>query len=142
MERREYPDRPVVGVGAVVFKDEKVLLVKRGVPPRKDLWAIPGGSVKLGETLKESAVREVWEETGITIEVGDIIYVFDLIERDKNGKICYHFVVIDFLARYISGEVKSGDDASEARWISREECLHLPLSENTEKLLRKQGFIS
>lgn len=136
-----YPRTPRVGVGAIIIKDGKTLLVKRGIEPASDLWAIPGGTLKLGETLQECAARELLEETGITIKVGACVYVFDLLERDDKGKIKFHFVVVDFAADYISGEPKGADDALEARWLSGEELSNLPVSQNTLAALRSIGFL-
>jgi 8-oxo-dGTP diphosphatase len=141
MAGREYPDRPVVGVGAVVIKDGKVLLVERGVPPNKGVWAIPGGSLKLGETLQEGAEREILEETGITIKAGDPFYCFDFFERDHEGQIRFHYVVVDMKGDYIGGDVRGGDDALDARWVSPEELNVLPVSKNTLKLLKDVQFI-
>jgi 8-oxo-dGTP diphosphatase len=141
MSRREYPDQPVVGVGAVVIKDGKVLLVKRGVPPNKGIWAIPGGSLKLGETLQEGAEREILEETGITIKAGDPFYSFDFFERDGHGRIRFHYVIVDMKGDYISGDVQGADDALDARWISPEELNDLPVSKNTLKILESMRFI-
>jgi 8-oxo-dGTP diphosphatase len=93
-----YPVVPRIGVGAIIVKEGKVLLVKRGIEPSKGLWAIPGGTLKLGETLQECAAREILEETGIKIKVGECIYVFDFIKRDSKKKIKFHFVIIDFAA--------------------------------------------
>ncbi|HPQ44308.1 MAG TPA: NUDIX hydrolase [Syntrophales bacterium] len=140
MSHKEYPDLPRVGVGAVVIYNNKVLLVKRGIPPSERLWAIPGGNMKLGETLKETAEREILEETGIVIETGDPVYAFDFIERDNEGAIRYHYVVIDLIAEYISGEPHGADDALEARWHTWQDLLSLPVSKNTLALLRKIGF--
>ena len=98
-----YPESPRVGAGAIVIHEGRILLVKRGVEPGKGLWAIPGGTLRLGETLRECAAREVLEETGVTIAVGECVYVFDLIERDESGEIKFHFVVADFAALYVSG---------------------------------------
>jgi 8-oxo-dGTP diphosphatase len=125
MPNKEYPDLPRIGVGAVVIKDDKVLLVKRGISPSKGLWAIPGGNMNLGETLKETAEREIMEETGVSIEAGDPIYAFD---------------VIDLSAEYIKGEPRGADDALEARWCAWDELKNLPVSKNTLALLRKIGF--
>jgi len=135
MSKREYPESPVVGVGAVVIKDGKVLLVKRGVDPKKGLWAIPGGSLKLGETLQEGAEREILEETGITIRAKEPVYSFDFFERDGDGRIRFHYVVVDMMADYISGEVQGADDALEARWVSPEELKDMEVSRNTLKIL-------
>jgi 8-oxo-dGTP diphosphatase len=140
MRKKEYPDFPRIGVGAVVIKDDKVLLVKRGIPPSKGLWAIPGGNMKLGETLKETAEREILEETGISIEAGDPIYAFDFMERDDEGSLRFHYVVVDLLAEYREGEPQGADDALEARWLSWDELQPLPVSKNTLALLRKIGF--
>ena len=137
-----YPWTPCVGVGAIVIRDEKVLLVQRGIEPGRGLWAIPGGTLKLGETLQECAAREILEETGITIVVGQCIYVFDLIERDDAGKIKFHFVVVDFAALYVSGEPKGADDAVDARFLSPSELTALPVSQNTLKALHSIGFLS
>ena len=137
-----YPITPRVGVGAITLKDGKVLLVKRGIEPSYGLWAIPGGTLKLGETLQECAVRELLEETGITIKVGACVYVFDLLERDDKGKIKFHFVVVDFVADYISGEPKGADDALEARWLTPAELSKLPVSQNTLAALRSIGFLT
>ena len=136
-----YPVKPRVGVGAITVKDEKVLLVKRGVEPSKGLWAIPGGTLKLGETLQKCAAREILEETGIKIKVGECIYVFDFIKRDSKKKIKFHFVIVDFAADYISGEPQGADDALEARWLSRSELRDLPVAENTLAALRMVGFL-
>lgn len=106
-----YPTKPIVGVGAIVQKGGKVLLVKRGVEPSLGLWAVPGGTLKLGESMRHCAERELFEETGVTAQAGECVYTFDFVERDAQGKIKYHFVVVDFAAKYISGEPQGADDA-------------------------------
>jgi len=138
---RIYPVVPRTGVGAMVIKDEKILLVKRGVEPNKGRWAIPGGMLKLGETMRECAAREILEETGVTVAIGECIYVFDLIERDEAGEIKFHFVVIDFTALYVSGEPKGADDAEEAGWFAPEDLDDLPVSTITLKALHSIGFL-
>ena len=136
-----YPIEPRVGVGAITVKNGKVLLVKRGVEPSRGLWAIPGGTLKLGETLQECAAREILEETGVTIKVGDCVYVFDFIEYDSEGKIKFHFVIVDFAAEYVAGVPKGADDALEACWLSAEELQELPVAQNTIRALRSLGFV-
>ena len=139
MSKREYPDRPVVGIGAVVIRDGKVLLIRRGVAPGRGLWAVPGGSLELGETLQQGAEREILEE--ITIRAREPIYAFDFFERDPDGRIRFHFVIVDLAADYIRGDVKGADDALEARWLAPGDLDHLPVSKNTLKLLQAAGFI-
>lgn len=141
MPKREYPDQPVVGVGAVVIKNGRVLLVQRGIPPNKGIWAIPGGSLKLGETLQEGAEREILEETGIRIKAGEPFYSFDFFERDDDGRVRYHYVIVDMMGEYLSGEVKANDDALQAEWISPDELKDMPVSPNTLKILRSIRFI-
>ncbi|PKN19995.1 MAG: NUDIX hydrolase [Deltaproteobacteria bacterium HGW-Deltaproteobacteria-6] len=138
---RIYPDVPRTGVGAMVFKDNKILLVKRGVEPNRGRWAIPGGMLKLGETMRECAAREILEETGVTVAVGDCIYVTDLIERDEAGKIKFHFVVVDFTALYVAGEPKGADDAQEAGWFAPVDLDGLQVSPITLKALHSIGFL-
>ena len=137
-----YPAQPRVGAGAMVIHDGKILLVKRGVEPGKGLWAIPGGTLRLGETLQACAAREILEETGVTVAIGECLYVFDLIERDETGKIKFHFVVVDFTALYVAGEPKGADDAEEAGWFGSEELYDLSVSQNTLKALHSIGFLS
>nr|WP_320190692.1 NUDIX hydrolase [uncultured Desulfobacter sp.] len=132
---REYPDQPALAVGAVVFKDNKVLLVKRGNPPAQGVWAIPGGSVELGETLKTAAEREVFEETGIVIKAGDPIFSFESIHRDDKDRVRFHYYIVDVAASYISGEPTAGDDALEVGWISKEELCRLNVNPSTVTLL-------
>jgi 8-oxo-dGTP diphosphatase len=132
-----YPDQPQVAVGAIVFKDDKVLLVLRANPPAKEQWAIPGGRVELGETLQEAAEREIKEETGITIRAREPVLTFDVIDRDDAEHVRFHYVIVDLAADYISGEPQPGDDAASARWISPEELNTLPVSPTTLKLLRQ-----
>lgn len=135
-QKNDYPEFPRVAVGAVVFKDERVLLVKRGQPPAEDLWAIPGGSVKIGESLQEAAQREILEETGVQIRAVDPIYTFDVIERDAAGKVRFHYVIVDLAADYVMGKPSPGDDAADARWVSAEEFNRLKVSAETVKLLK------
>lgn len=132
-----YPDQPQVAVGAIVFKDDKVLLVLRANPPAKEQWAIPGGRVELGETLQEAAEREIKEETGIIIRAREPVFTFDVIDRDDAERVQFHYVIVDLAADYISGEPQPGDDALGARWISPEKLNTLPVSPTTLKLLRQ-----
>ena len=136
--KNDYPDSPRVAVGAVVFKEDRVLLVRRGQPPAENLWAIPGGSVEIGETLQQAAEREIWEETGIRIRAAKPIYTFDVIERDERQGIRFHYVIIDLSADYVSGELAAGDDAVEARWISAEEIKTLAVNKTTLRLLQSK----
>ena len=137
-----YPAKPIIGVGAIVKKDGKVLLVRRGVEPSLGLWAIPGGTLKLGESMRECAERELLEETGITAKAEECVYAFDFVERDEQKRIKYHFVVIDFATKYISGEPQGADDALEARWFAPEELLKLVVAKNTLAALRYIGFLT
>ena len=118
---REYPAHPVVGVGAVVVRDGKALIVKRAHEPRKGEWSLPGGLLELGESLPDAVRREIKEETGLDIEVGPMIETFDRVHHDDQGKIRYHFVIIDFVCWAKSGEAVPGSDADGVAWVAAEE---------------------
>ena len=134
--KREYPDSPLVGLGAVIIEDGRVLLVKRGHPPLAGEWSIPGGVLELGETLREAAVREAREETSLIVESADLLGVYDRVLRDDAGRTLYHFVLIDFLCRPVEGKAKAADDADEVRWFTREEAGKLGLPEDTAEVIR------
>ncbi len=134
----EYPSQPRVAVGAIVFKDGKVLLVKRGQPPADGLWAIPGGSVDLGDTLHKTKKREIREETTIVIRAKAPVFTFDTVEKDKKGDIRFHYVIVDLTADYIEGEPRAGSDVTEARWVSPSELEQLNVNRTTRKLLKEQ----
>jgi len=135
---RKYPDAPRPAVGAVVFNGDAVLLVRRAYPPAAGMWAIPGGRVRLGETLQEAAEREIFEETGVVIRAGAPILTFDVIQKDDRGGVEYHYVIVDMMADYVRGEPRAGDDAVDARWITAEELVGLAVSPATRRLLAGQ----
>ncbi|MCW8826374.1 MAG: NUDIX hydrolase [Gammaproteobacteria bacterium] len=128
---------PVVGVGAIVVHDGAVLLVKRGRAPYAGEWAIPGGKLKWGETLQQGAEREILEETGITIEAGELIYHFEHIVPAENGHPEFHYVVLDLSGRYISGRPQAADDAADARWIALDDLESVNLNRTTQRALNK-----
>ncbi len=133
---------PQVAVGAVVIDKNRILLVRRANPPSQGDWAIPGGSVKLGETLQEAAEREIREETGLSVNAKVPIYAFDLIERDCNHQILFHYVIIDLVGDYLSGELCPSDDALDARWFLPEDLEGIKLNRKTLELLKMIQFLS
>jgi len=118
---REYPAHPVVGVGAVVVRDGKALIIKRAHEPRKGEWSLPGGLLELGESLQDAARREIKEETSLDVEVGPMIETFDRVHRDEQGKIRYHFVIVDFVCWPNGGEAAAGSDAEGVAWVMPDE---------------------
>lgn len=116
--KRLYPDQPLVGVGAVIAKDGKILLEKRKNEPGKGKWSVPGGIVELGERVEEAVVREVKEETGLDVEKPEHIDVVDSISFGEQGKIKYHFVIIDYLVKLVGGTLKAASDAEELEWVT------------------------
>jgi 8-oxo-dGTP diphosphatase len=114
------PAQPVVGVGAVVFDGDRVLLVKRGKEPLRGRWLIPGGTVELGESLTEAVVREVREETGLIVRPGEVVLVFDRIEREADA-IRYHYVIVDYACEWVGGQLAPGSDADEAAFVAMED---------------------
>ena len=135
---REYPKAPLVGVGVVVYNEQKkVILVRRGNDPSKGLWAIPGGNVEIGEQVHQTAIRELLEECNVHIEPYDLLGVVDLILKDNNGKIQYHYVLIEYLAKYVEGELKPRSDVSDAGWFAKEDLAGLDIPEVTLKILEK-----
>jgi 8-oxo-dGTP diphosphatase len=134
---RDYPDRPFVGVGAIIVLDRRVLLVRRANPPLQGEWSIPGGLVETGETTKEAIIREVREETGLTVETLKMIEVLERILRDKEARVQYHFVLIDYLCRVISGEAHAASDVSELRWASLDQLNSLAVAPETCLVIRK-----
>src|SRR5215475_1802442 len=132
---REYPDRPLIGVGAIIIEGDRVVLVKRGHPPLAGEWSIPGGVLEVGETLREAAVREALEETGLTVEPRELLGVFDRVLRDAAGRTQYHYVLIDFLCRRLTGDPHAGGDALEAHWFSQEEVAKLSLAKDTAEVI-------
>jgi len=131
----EYPSAPRLAVGALVIHAGRVLLVKRGKAPSKNFWAIPGGSVHLGESLQAAAEREVLEETSVAITAGEPIFTFDAIERDADNAVRYHYVIVDLAGTYLRGEPVPGDDARQARWIGPEELAELDMKPVTRNFL-------
>lgn len=141
MSPRTYPSAPVPAVGAVVLHEGAVLLVRRGRAPARGVWAVPGGRVELGETLAEAAEREVREETGVSVRAGEPIWSFDSVIRDKEGRVSFHYVIVDLLADYVAGEPRAQDDALEARWARPEDFPGLLVSRPTLDLLARLGFL-
>jgi 8-oxo-dGTP diphosphatase len=137
--KREYPETPLVGVGAIIIENARVVLVKRGHAPLLGKWSIPGGVLEIGETLRAAVVREAREETGLTIEPGELLGVFERVIPDERGRLRYHFVLIDFLCRRVAGDLAAADDAEQARWFLREELGALELALETEEVIHK-GF--
>ena len=113
-DTRQYPERPIVGVGAVIVDAGKVVLVKRRYEPLAGRWSLPGGALELGETLEAGAAREIREETGLRVEVGPVIDVFDRIMLDEERRVRYHFVLVDYLCRPVGGELQAGSDVDAA----------------------------
>lgn len=127
--KRHYPEAPILGVGAIVFDDAgRVLLIQRGKPPRAGQWSIPGGMVELGEKLLDAVQREVKEECSIDIEVGDVVLIYEPIFHDAEGKIEFHYVLVDYWARHSSGEAVANDDALAVAWVALDDLpeYHLP----------------
>ncbi len=135
--KRDYPDRPIVGVGAVIVDDGRALVVRRATEPLKGEWSIPGGVLELGETLRAGAVREALEETGLRVEPGEVLEVVDRIMPGEGGRTRYHFVLVDFLCRMISGEIRAGGDALDVKWVTAEELAQLTISDSAAAVLRK-----
>jgi 8-oxo-dGTP diphosphatase len=134
--KREYPDAPLVGVGAIIIEQDRVVLVKRGHAPLQGAWSIPGGVLEIGETLRQATAREVLEETGLTVEIGELLGVYDRIVRESGQRTRYHYVLIDFLCRRIAGDLKAGGDAAEARWFARRELTQLSLAKDTAEVIQ------
>jgi ADP-ribose pyrophosphatase YjhB (NUDIX family) len=139
---REYPEHPIVGVAAIVLRGDQVLLVRRGREPAKGLWGLPGGMLELGETTAAGVRREVLEECGIEIEVGPLAGVFEPMQHDEAGRLRYHYVVLDYLATYVSGELRAADDADDARWVELDKLGHLPISVETKAMIKKAAALA
>ncbi len=137
MTNREYPNRPIVGLGAVVLGPAGVLLIKRGKPPRAGSWSLPGGAQELGETTREGIFREVKEETGLEVEVFHLIDVIDSINCDSNGRAQYHYTLIDVAAVVTGGTLQPGSDAMDARWFLDHEIQTLNLWSETERIIAR-----
>lgn len=135
--KRDYPDRPLVGVGAVIVQDGRAVIVQRASEPLKGQWSIPGGLLEVGETLRQGAAREALEETGLEIEAGEVLEVLDAIYPDADGRTRYHYVLIDFLCRPVGGELRAGSDAAQVRWITPDELGSFTIAPTALRVLRK-----
>jgi 8-oxo-dGTP diphosphatase len=136
-DRREYPERPIVGVGGVVIAEGCALLIKRGHPPLEGEWSIPGGTLEVGETLLEGVRRELAEETGIEVRVLDLIEVFERVFRDDSGRPRYHFVILDYLCELISGQAHAGSDVTDVAWASERDLEKHSLTPTATRVIRR-----
>ena len=135
--KRDYPERPIVGVGAVIVRGDRALLVRRATEPLKGEWSVPGGALELGEKLRDGAARETLEETGLKVEVGDVLDVFDSIFTDGDGRTQYHYVLIDFLCTPLAGEALPGSDASDVMWVTEADLAGMNLRDSIAQVVRK-----
>jgi 8-oxo-dGTP diphosphatase len=143
--KREYPESPLVGVGAVIIDDRlndhrhdhRVLLIRRGQPPLLGEWSLPGGVLECGETLREAVAREAREETGLVVETDEMLGVYERVIRGDEGRVRYHFVLIDFLCHSVGGDLQAGSDAAEVRWFTRDELPALNLAPDAGDVVLK-----
>jgi len=135
--KRDYPEQPIIGVGAVIVSRDRALLVRRATEPLKGEWSLPGGMLELGEKLRDGAAREALEETSLQVEVGEVLDVFDSIFTDDNGRTQYHYVLIDFLCQPIAGDAAAGSDVSEVKWVTEPELGGVQLRESIAQVVRK-----
>jgi 8-oxo-dGTP diphosphatase len=134
--QREYPEQPLVGVGAIIVRDSRVVLVKRGHPPLLGEWSIPGGLLEIGETLRQGAEREAQEETGLVVRATELLGVFDRMVSDDQKRTRFHYVLVDFLCEALSGELTASGDAADARWFAADELSGLALPDDTAAVIR------
>jgi mutator protein MutT len=134
---RAYPSQPIVGVGAIVLRQDDVLLVRRGKEPQKGLWSLPGGALELGESLQQGVKREVLEETGLQVRVLQFAELFERIVADDTGAVEYHYVLLDYLCEQVGGALMAGDDAVEAAWVTRAELGDRPLTPGLQNVIEK-----
>ena len=134
---REYPDRPILAVGAVVVKDGKVLLARRGADPGRGLWSLPGGAVQPGEGLKAAVVRELREECGIEVAVEEAAEVVERMIPDAGGRLQYHYVILDYRARWLRGDLLPSDEVEEARWVDPADLHHYTVTRGTADVIRR-----
>jgi ADP-ribose pyrophosphatase YjhB (NUDIX family) len=132
---RTYPTRPYLAVSAAIFRDGRVLIVRRGRPPAHGLYTLPGGGVELGETLEQAVVREVREETGLAIAPLALVGFREAIARDAAGKIERHFVILPFAARWVAGEIALNDELAEAQWRTLDELAGLNTTEGLTEIV-------
>jgi ADP-ribose pyrophosphatase YjhB (NUDIX family) len=135
--KREYPVAPIVAVGAVILDGDRILLIRRDREPARGRWSFPGGAVELGESLEEAVMREALEETGLRVSVGEVATVIDRVERNEDGRVRYHYVIVDFFARAVGGTLRPASDVSDARWVGLEELDRLELTEKAGALARR-----
>jgi len=135
--KRDYPEHPIIGVGAVIVAGGRALLVRRNTEPLRGEWSVPGGMLELGEKLRDGVRREALEETGVEVEPNEVLDVFDSIFTDGRGQTQYHYVLIDYLCRLVSGEAQAGGDVSDVRWVSAEALPAMGLRESIEEVVRK-----
>jgi 8-oxo-dGTP diphosphatase len=136
---RRYPERPILGVGALIFRDDRILLAERGKEPLKGYWSLPGGVVEVGETLEQAIRREVREETNLEIEIVNVLEIFERIMRDHDGRPEYHYVLIDYLCRATTGDPEPADDVAKVEWVRRKELSGYRITEGTPEVIEK-GF--
>jgi len=134
---RQYPTRPIPGVAGVILDGDRILLSMRGKPPSEGKWGLPGGAVEVGETVEEALIREVLEETGVTVKPTRLITFLDSIHRDDDGGVRYHYVLFEYLCEYISGEVSPSSDAPDARWVNLGELDSLDIMPSTRRFIEK-----
>ena len=137
LTERQYPKQPLVGVGALIIENRRVVLIKRGHAPLLGEWSIPGGMLELGETVRQGTEREALEETGLCVRATELLGVFDRVVLDDARRVLYHYVLIDFLCEVISGELQASGDAADARWFTLEEVNALPLALDTAEVIRQ-----
>jgi len=137
MGNRQYPERPILGVGALILRGDSILLVERGKEPLKGYWSLPGGVVEVGETLEEAIRREVREETHLEIEIAQVLEIFERIMRDGDGRPEYHYVLIDYLCYANAGEAKPASDASQVAWVHRDQLDRYRITEGTPPVIQR-----
>ena len=135
--KREYPESPLVGVGAVIVDDNRVLLIRRGTAPLLGEWSLPGGVLECGESLREAVAREAREETGLVVETGEMLGVYERLIRGDAGRMRYHYVLIDFLCIVKGGELRAGGDAADVHWAAESELAQFKLEQPAVQVVRK-----